>query len=92
MSKIIIFIDGPFPSEADLKLGVKLGTKCFRNVREASGIPELCHYATAVDPKIIPEGYPTGEAPEGDPEAPKVNPTSPKAKVTSPGFLVPEDK
>ena len=90
MSKIIIFIDGPFPSEADLELGAKLGTKCFRNVREASGIPELCRYATAVDPKIVPEGYPTGEAPEGDSEAPKVNPTAPVAKVTPSRIMVPK--
>lgn len=90
MSKIIIFIESPWPTEADLALGEKLGTKRFRNVQEASGGTERCSYAAAVDPSIIPEGYATSEAPEVDPEAPVTNPTAPVAKVAPSRIMVPK--
>jgi hypothetical protein len=90
MSKIIIFIDGPFPTEADLELGEKLGTKCFRNAQKQDGSVEACDYATAVDLKLVPAGYATSLEEKVVVEAPVVNPTAPKAKATVANIMVPK--
>lgn len=93
MNKIIIFIDGSFPTEADLALGEKLGTKRFRNARETAGCtPEPCLYATAVDTSIIPEGYRTEAPSEGVAEAAVANPTAPAPKLaTGVKLVVPKE-
>lgn len=85
-TNILVFIDGPFPSEDDLALAKKHGTKRFRNAQEGHiGAPEVCALAVAVDPSWIPAGYPT-EAGENavTPAAPAKNPTAPVAKGDAP--------
>ena len=47
--KILFFIDGPVPSQADLDAAEALGTRAFRNARHAGGPPkDGCKVAGAV--------------------------------------------
>ena len=90
MSKVIVFIDGPFPTEDDRELAAKHGTKCFRNGREPAGL-EPHTLAVATDLDLIPEGYRTTEAPQDAPEeVPTLNPTAPKQVFGGRKPLVPE--
>jgi len=92
MSKIIVFIDGPFPTEEDRELAAKHGTKCFRNAREPAGL-EPHTLAVATDPELIPEGYRTTETPAEDlVQPPTLNPSAPKTAVfATKGPLVPQE-
>ena len=72
---VIVFIDGPFPTEEDRALAAEHSTGRFRNGRQQAGW-EPHTLAVAVDPSLIPEGFRTcTEEPEAAGEAPVVNPT-----------------
>lgn len=78
MSSVIVFIEGPAPTEADRKLFEEVEGNQFLNVRLVGGSVVKHCWVTAVDPKIIPEGYNT-EKPEllEEIKAPVANPTAP---------------
>lgn len=93
MSKVIVFIDGPFPTEEDLELAAKHGTKCFRNGRQEAGF-EPHDLAVANDPTLIPKGFKASVvAEEPAPEPPVVNPLVPKRLAPRPVVapVVPEE-
>ena len=54
---VIVFIDGPFTTPADLELAAEVGRHTFRNAQENALPPEPCRGAVAVKPELIPEGY-----------------------------------
>lgn len=82
---IIVFIDGPVPSEADRALFDKVKADQFLNAQLAVGAAPIRHsYAVAVDPELIPQGYST-EAPKAvkTTPAPAQNPSAPVAPVAT---------
>ena len=83
MSKVIVFIDGPFPTEDDLKLAQEHGTKCFRNAQHGAGT-EPHDLAVATDPSLIPEGYTVAKKAADKAPAPNRNPSAPP-KLPVPG-------
>ena len=96
---VIVFIDGPFPTEADLALAEKHRTIVFRNARENCLPVEEHAGAVAVDPELIPEGYHVlteeeGEAllSEGEGEAPTLNPTAGTWKPGAPAGPIVSDE
>ena len=86
---VIVFIDGPFPTEEDRALAAEHGTGKFRNGRQQAGW-EPHTLAVAVNPSLIPEGFRTcTEEPEAAVEAPVVNPSVPAPKGKKPVFSAP---
>ena len=80
---IIVFIDGPAPTEKDRELFDSVGADQFLNAQlVASVIPHS--YVVAVDPALIPEGYNT-KAPKAvkATPAPAKSPTAPTAPVAT---------
>lgn len=91
--RVIVFIDGPYPSEADLALAAEHGTKVFRNGRQEAGF-EPHDLAVANDQALIPKGFKsTVEAEAPAPIPPVVNPLVPKKVAPRPATapVVPEE-
>ena len=91
--RVIVFIDGPYPTEADRALAAEHGTKVFRNGRQEAGF-EPHDLAVATDPTLIPKGFKASVvAEEPTPEPPVVNPLAPKRLAPRPVVapVVPEE-
>lgn len=86
MGSVIVFIEGPAPTEEDVALYKSVKADQFLNVSlHGTGIVKHS-WATAVNPNIIPNGYVTTE-PSVAPEAAKTpiaNPTVPSQAGTKP--------
>lgn len=99
---VLVFIDGPIPTEEDRALAELHGTKSFRNANENAYPVEICRCAVAVDPALVPKGYPLFT--ESDPEereiqtpAPSLNPATGvqppwKAQGSTAGPIVPTEE
>ena len=75
---IIVFIDGPAPTEQDQELFNKLHADQFVNATLHGDRVLLHSLAAAVDPAIVPEGYrTTPEEAASAVKAPVQNPTAP---------------
>lgn len=78
MESVIVFIDGPVPTEEDLTLFEKVKANQFVNT-QLHGDAVIKHsWATAVDPDLVPKGYVTKKPkPTDEVKAPVINPTAP---------------
>lgn len=78
MESVIVFIDGPAPTEDEVALFDKIKANQFVN-RHLHGDAVIKHsWATAVKPEFIPEGYVTKKPkPTEEVKAPVINPTAP---------------
>ncbi len=75
---ILVFIDGPVPTEADCELFDKESADQFVNAQIDSVVIIPHAKAVAVDPALIPDGYRTKiERVEEVPAAPANNPAAP---------------
>lgn len=85
---VIVFIEGPAPTDADKALFKQVNADQFVNV-SLHGTTVMSHlWATAVDPALVPAGYtltPPGAVVED--LAPVGNPTAPATPSTSVGTL-----
>jgi hypothetical protein len=87
-NKILVFIDGPFPSEKDQALAKKFGTTRFRNKNE-EGYRELCFGATAVKREWVPECFNFLEEPPKPEEVKKLNTVNPTSNHKPAAPIVP---
>ena len=82
--KVLVFIAGLLPTEAERALAEEHGTRAFRSAANLENCYpiERHRYAVAVDPALLPDGYtPYGVVEQAPPPPPVANPAQPAKRT-----------